>query len=478
MNGGSPRSAARARTSSSAGVAARLDDQRDALVAVEAGQRRQRPALDLDDRDPQVRGVQDELLERGASLRDDEQADRRPARDERLLDRSPAGDELFVRPEVRRRRQGRGAGRAAAVADTAGGPGHGRRSGRSARAPLGRAGPGPADRGRTAGAVGSGAQRRRRAVAGRSGPDRRSGHGPSSGASHASRRRAGFVSRPVVRSGTILGRAVRYGGRGAAFGPRRPYDRGPDGPRSGSRQVPAGADLPPRSLAPRGSRAAGPGGPWPIAAGRPPSGRKPSGVRRVVAPSGRGGRRGRGPFGPAEPGGHSSRAADRRARASRGPRLSRGPLSRVRRRRAGRPTAGRRHAGRPRRGPGAVRAACRVDRRRAGGQPRPASTRRRQRWPSRVSSTRDARAPPARRAAGPMPPSREPPGPRSARRAAPGGRARGASPSSGRTPSTWSRSRSAASARRASARRQRARLDTAIEVADQLEHGGQALRTR
>ena len=63
MNGGSPRSAARARMSSRRREPARLDDERDALVAVEAGERRQRSALDLDDRDPQVRGVEDELLE-------------------------------------------------------------------------------------------------------------------------------------------------------------------------------------------------------------------------------------------------------------------------------------------------------------------------------------------------------------------------------------------------------------------------------
>ena len=48
---------------------ARRDDERDALVAVEAGERGQRAALDLDDRDPQARRVQDELLERLAALR-------------------------------------------------------------------------------------------------------------------------------------------------------------------------------------------------------------------------------------------------------------------------------------------------------------------------------------------------------------------------------------------------------------------------
>ena len=70
-NGGSPRSAARAEHVVERRELARLDDQRDALVAVEAGERRQRAALDLDDRDPQARRVQDELLEglRGAGAR-------------------------------------------------------------------------------------------------------------------------------------------------------------------------------------------------------------------------------------------------------------------------------------------------------------------------------------------------------------------------------------------------------------------------
>ena len=79
--------------------AARLDDERDALVAVEAGERRQRAALDLDDRDPQARRVEHDLLERLPPLRHDQQPDRRPAGDERLLDRPAAGDELLVLAE-------------------------------------------------------------------------------------------------------------------------------------------------------------------------------------------------------------------------------------------------------------------------------------------------------------------------------------------------------------------------------------------
>ena len=91
-----------------AGELAAIGDQGDPLVAVEAGQRGQRPAFDLDDRDAQVGGVQDELLERLAALRDDEQADRLAVGDERLLDRVAAGDELLVLAEqVARRRTDR-----------------------------------------------------------------------------------------------------------------------------------------------------------------------------------------------------------------------------------------------------------------------------------------------------------------------------------------------------------------------------------
>jgi hypothetical protein len=41
--------------------------------------------------------VKDEPLECLAALRDDEQADRRPAGDERFFDRPPPGNELFAR---------------------------------------------------------------------------------------------------------------------------------------------------------------------------------------------------------------------------------------------------------------------------------------------------------------------------------------------------------------------------------------------
>ena len=69
-----------------AGVLAAVGDERNPLVAVEAGQRRQRAALDLDDRDAQVGRVEDELLERLTALRNDQEADGLPVGDEGLLD--------------------------------------------------------------------------------------------------------------------------------------------------------------------------------------------------------------------------------------------------------------------------------------------------------------------------------------------------------------------------------------------------------
>jgi hypothetical protein len=65
-------------------------------MAVEPGDRRQRPALDLDDRYPQPRCVQNELLEGVASLRDDEESVSDTTRGEDLLDRTAPGHELLV----------------------------------------------------------------------------------------------------------------------------------------------------------------------------------------------------------------------------------------------------------------------------------------------------------------------------------------------------------------------------------------------
>jgi hypothetical protein len=73
-----------------------LDGEGDALVPVEARERRQGSAFDLDDRDPEAGRVQDEPLERLTALRDDEQPMGRSTCDEGLLDRAPAGDELLV----------------------------------------------------------------------------------------------------------------------------------------------------------------------------------------------------------------------------------------------------------------------------------------------------------------------------------------------------------------------------------------------
>lgn len=65
-------------------------------MAVEAGDRGQGATLDLDDRNSQARGVEDETLQRLAALRHDEQAAGRAAGDERLLDRTTACDELLA----------------------------------------------------------------------------------------------------------------------------------------------------------------------------------------------------------------------------------------------------------------------------------------------------------------------------------------------------------------------------------------------
>ena len=83
----------------------RLDHDGDTLVAIETGERRQRAALDLDDRDAQRRGVQDDPLERLAPLRSDEQPARRTTGGERLLDRATPGDELLTLGELRRCRR-------------------------------------------------------------------------------------------------------------------------------------------------------------------------------------------------------------------------------------------------------------------------------------------------------------------------------------------------------------------------------------
>ena len=90
-----------------AGEASRLDDEGDALVAVEPGEGGQRPAFHLDDRDAQVGRVEDELLERLPSLGHDQQADGRAAGDERFLDGASTGDQLLALAQLRWRWQRR-----------------------------------------------------------------------------------------------------------------------------------------------------------------------------------------------------------------------------------------------------------------------------------------------------------------------------------------------------------------------------------
>jgi len=70
-------------------------------VAVEAGERGERAALDLDDRDAQRRRVQDDALEGLAALGCDEQAARGTLRGERLFDRSSPGDQLLIGSKLR-----------------------------------------------------------------------------------------------------------------------------------------------------------------------------------------------------------------------------------------------------------------------------------------------------------------------------------------------------------------------------------------
>ena len=125
------------------GEPTRLDDEGDALVTIEAGERRQRPAFDLDDRDPQARGVQDDLLERLPALRDDEQPAGRPPGDERLLDRPASGDEFLIGGQGVRWRQPGPAGRAHGTAGRSRHPG---RAGTAGADPDGAGRPGRAVR--------------------------------------------------------------------------------------------------------------------------------------------------------------------------------------------------------------------------------------------------------------------------------------------------------------------------------------------
>ena len=345
-------------SSSTVGVPARRDDERDALVAVEAGQRGQRAALDLDDRDPQARRMEDELLERLTALRHDEQAAGLAAGDERLLDGPAAGDELLGleidqairrrwtpagtrpaagrgprrRPGARRRPDGPSgrtpygrpradepavACRAAGlrtVAPVGRADGHRIGRGRVRRAGAIRASPGWPGRGgrpgRTSGRVERTLRRTHRLE--RGGP---LGRGPRDSDRRASVRR---VARPAGprSSGTAPrprtpgpGAGRRRGGRRAGSpGDRRPLGRSP----GRARQSPGGRplDRPPGGRDPTlddpdaRSRRTG-AGQRPTRAGRrrPPAGRR--GCVAAAAPAGRS--RGSGPVATTPPAGPAAR---------------------------------------------------------------------------------------------------------------------------------------------------------------------------
>jgi hypothetical protein len=79
-----------------AGELAAVGHESDTLMTVETGQGGQGPALDLNDRNPKVRGVEDELLQSLPPLGHHEQPDRLATRQEGLLDGMPAGHDLLV----------------------------------------------------------------------------------------------------------------------------------------------------------------------------------------------------------------------------------------------------------------------------------------------------------------------------------------------------------------------------------------------
>ncbi len=171
-NGGSSRSDGPGQDVAEGREPARLHDESHSLVAVEPGDRRQGPALHLDDRDAQPGRVEDQLFEGAASLRHDEQPMGGPAGREDLLDRSPAGDQLLLGPEqVRRRETGVGA-RPRGGLEARARPGSGRCAGRSRWGGSGRRTIRRAPERRTAGrapAVGRAAPERRAPACGRRG---------------------------------------------------------------------------------------------------------------------------------------------------------------------------------------------------------------------------------------------------------------------------------------------------------------------
>lgn len=95
----------------------RLHHEGDALVSVEAGERCQGPALDLDDRDPERGGMENDPFKRLPPARSHQQADRGPPSRERLLDRTATGDQLFSWGELLRIRNSGTQERAAVAAE-------------------------------------------------------------------------------------------------------------------------------------------------------------------------------------------------------------------------------------------------------------------------------------------------------------------------------------------------------------------------
>ena len=337
-NGASSRSIARARMSSTSAYRRGATTSAMPWWPSKPGQRGQRPALDLDDRDAQARGVQDELLEGLPSLRHDQQSTCLAPRDECLLDRTPTGDQLVRRgiEQIERRRQRR---RIRAPLGT--GPDPGRRSTHRPRVgPNGRTG----GRGRCRTRLEADHQLDVDRAAGRRGADPTgaapngagadgrgaNGRGPASGpGGHApygreapGRARSGGgdrvpavavvrdPARPVpVRDGRSRPRAGRGAGRRAA-GPRGD-GRGPGSPAPTRSTSPPGRDSPPRTAAGR-ARSARP---------RTRPGRRPD-AARTIWPGSRGppdrcpGRGRSERYGPGHPG-HPGSGGRRRRRAAR-----------------------------------------------------------------------------------------------------------------------------------------------------------------
>ncbi len=75
---------------------ARSDDECHTLVTVEPGHGRQRPTLDLHDRDSEAGRVKDDAFQSLSTVRDDQESQRGPTGDERLFNGPTAGDEFKV----------------------------------------------------------------------------------------------------------------------------------------------------------------------------------------------------------------------------------------------------------------------------------------------------------------------------------------------------------------------------------------------